>query len=100
MNRYRLTRLARESILEIWTTMAADSEAAADAYVDRLVRHFRLLADYPNSGRRREELGVGYRSVSVDEYVVLYKLVRSQVLLMQVVHRDSDSDFTGRYGTL
>ena len=100
MNRYRLTGLARQSILEIWSKVAAESEDSADAYVDRLVRHFRLLADYPNSGRRREELGAGYRSVSVDEYVVLYRLVRSQVLLMQVVHRDRDHEFSARYGTL
>ena len=59
MNRYRLTRLARLSILEIWLKMAAESEALADAFVDRLVRHFRLLADYPGSGRRREELVAG-----------------------------------------
>ncbi|HLG98334.1 MAG TPA: type II toxin-antitoxin system RelE/ParE family toxin [Bryobacteraceae bacterium] len=96
MNRYRLTGVARQAILEIWLKMAAESERSADAYVDRLVRHFRLLADYPGSGRRREELGSGYRSVSVDEYVVFYRLVRSQVLLMQVVHRSRDSAFSVR----
>jgi len=99
MNRYRLTRLARQGILEIWLKLAAESEDSADAYVDRLVRHFRLLADYPGSGRRREELGSGYRSVSVGEYVVLFRLVRSQVLLMQVVHRDRDREFSARYGS-
>jgi toxin ParE1/3/4 len=99
MNRYRLTRLARQGILEIWLKFATESEAAADAFVDRLVRHLRLLADYPGSGRRRAELGNGYRSVSVGEYVVLFRLVRSQVLVMQVVHRDRDSEFNARYGT-
>jgi toxin ParE1/3/4 len=99
MNRYRLTRLARQGILEIWLKIAAESEYAADAYVDRLVRHFRLLADYPGSGRRREELGGGYRSVSVGEYVVLFRLVRSQVLLMQVVHADRDREFSARSGS-
>ncbi len=91
MNRYRLTSLARQGILEIWLKLAAGSEDSADAYVDRLVRHFRLLADYPGSGRRRDDLGAGYRSVSVDDYVVLFRLVRSQVLVMQVLHRDRDS---------
>ncbi len=99
MNRYRLTRLARQDILEIWLKMAAENEAAADAYVDRLVCHFRLLADYPGSGRRRAELGGGYRSASVDEYVVLFRLVRSQVLLLQVVHRDRDSESSARNGS-
>ena len=99
MNRYRLTRLARQGILEIWLKMARESEDLADAFVDRLVRHFRLLADYPASGRRREELGSGYRSVSVGEYVVLFRRVRSQVLLLQVVHRDRDSELSARYGS-
>ena len=92
MNRYRLTESARRNILQIWGQIAARSEDTADAFVDRLVRHFRLLADYPGSGRRREELGAGYRSVSVDEYVVLFRLVRSQVIVMQVVHRDRDRE--------
>ena len=96
MNRYRLTRLARQGILEIWLKLAEESEDSADAFVDRLVRHFRLLADYPGSGRRRPELGDGFRSVSVDEYVVLFGLVRSQVLLMQVLHRDRDHEFSAR----
>ena len=99
MNRYRLTRLARQGILEIWLKMAAESEDSADAYVDRLVRHFRLLADYPSSGRRREELGGGYRSISVGQHVVLFRLVRSQVLLMQVVHKDRDREFSARHGS-
>jgi toxin ParE1/3/4 len=99
MNRYRLTALARESILEIWLKMAAGSERAADAYVDRLVRHFRLLADYPGSGRRREELGAGYRSVSVDEYVVLFRVVRSQVFVMHVMHRDRDRELIPHNGS-
>ena len=98
MNRYRLTALARESMLEIWLKMAVESGRAADAYVDRLVRHFRLLADYPGSGRRREELGAGYRSVAVDEYVVLFRVVRSQVFVMQVMHRDRDREFNPRNG--
>jgi toxin ParE1/3/4 len=99
MNRYRLTRQARQSILQIWLKLARVSQEAADAYVDRIVRHFRLLADYPSSGRRRDELGAGYRSVSVGEYVVLYRLVRSQVLLMQVVHRDRDSEVVTHNGS-
>ncbi len=99
MNRYRLTRLARQGILEIWSEIAADGEDSADAYVDRLVRHFRLLADYPSSGRRRDELGAGCRSVSVGEYVVLFRLVRSQVLLLQVVHKDRDNEFSVHHGS-
>ena len=96
MNRYRLTASARRAILQIWLNLAAESERSADAYVDRIVCHFRVLADYPSSGKRREELGAGYRSVAIDDYIVLYRLVRSQVFVMQVVHKDRDRQFSTR----
>jgi toxin ParE1/3/4 len=95
MNRYRLTNLARRNILEIWRALAAEGDEAADGFVDRLVCHFRLLADYPGSGRRRDDLGVGCRSAAVGEHVIHFRLVRSQVLVMQVVHRHRDNGIAG-----
>ena len=56
---YRLTRRARRDVLNIWLTIAADSESAADRFVDMLTHHFRVLGDFPQAGRKRDEIRPG-----------------------------------------
>lgn len=56
---------AQDDIVEIWGYIADDSEAQADAFVDRLDAKFQLLARQPGLGRLREELADGMRSFPV-----------------------------------
>jgi len=44
---YRLTRRARQDVLDIWRYIAQDNEAVADRFGDLLVRHFQLIGDSP-----------------------------------------------------
>jgi toxin ParE1/3/4 len=83
---YRLSARARCDVLRIWDCIAADNEAAADRFVDLLVRHFELLGDNPHIGRRRDELKVGYRSFPVGEYLVFYRVGQPGAQIMHVVH--------------
>lgn len=82
----RLRPLAREDILEIWTYIAADNLAAADAIVDRFDRAFFLSAMNPRSGRARPNIGAGIRSFAVGNYVVFYRPVTGGVDIGRVLH--------------
>jgi toxin ParE1/3/4 len=73
-------------VLEIWEYIAGDNEAAADKFIDLLNRNFRLLGDLPHAGRRRDELRRGYRSFPVGEFLILYKVMKTGVSIMRVVH--------------
>ena len=87
---YRLTRRARKDVLAIWNHIASDSESAADRFVDLLVRQFQTLGDFPYAGRRREELRPGYRSFSVGEYLIFYRVEKADVSIMHVAHGRRD----------
>ncbi len=87
---YRLTAHARRDILRTWAYIAQDSDAAADRFVDLLIRHFQLLADNPHIGRLRDELRAGYRSFPVGEYLIFYRIGQPGVRIMHVVHGRRD----------
>jgi toxin ParE1/3/4 len=61
----------------IWYYVATESGSVeiADRLIDSLTGRFFLLANYPNIGRRRDDdLRPGLRSLSVGEYIILYRL--------------------------
>jgi toxin ParE1/3/4 len=94
LTRYRLTRRARRDLLEIWSYIAKDSEAAADRFIDLLVHRFHILGSNPYAGRERSELRPGYRSFPVGEYMIFYRVSQNHVSIMDVIHGRRDF---GRY---
>jgi toxin ParE1/3/4 len=87
---YRLTRRARRDLLNIWGYIAADNVSAADRFVDLLVHHFRIIGNFPEAGRKRDELRTGYRSLPVGEYLIFYRVQKPGVQIMHVVHGRMD----------
>lgn len=86
MSTFRLSSSARRDVLDIWRYIALDNEAAADLFIDRLIRNFRLLGDFPRAGRRRDEFRRGYRSFPVGEYLIFYRIARTHIAVMRVLH--------------
>jgi toxin ParE1/3/4 len=64
--------------------------------VDRLLESFqstfKLLATFPASGRRRDELRPGVRSFPVGSYVVFYRQVSDKIEILRVLHGSRDID--------
>jgi toxin ParE1/3/4 len=81
---------ANDDIAEIWDFIAEDSLAAADGFVERLDREFRLLASQPMMGRARDELAPGLRSMPFMRYVVFYEPVREGIIVVRVIHSARD----------
>lgn len=80
-------------MLDIWSYVAQENEAAADRLVERLARQFQLLGDNPYVGRTRDDLRSGYRSLVAGQYVIFYRATSSTVFVLRVVHgrRDIES---------
>ncbi|RVU16947.1 type II toxin-antitoxin system RelE/ParE family toxin [Methylobacterium oryzihabitans] len=76
--------LAREDLIEIWTFVADDNEAAADALLDRIERGLRMLAANPQAGRARPELRPGLRSFPIGTYVVFYVATDAGIEVVRV----------------
>lgn len=76
----------------MWTCVAREtgSEVRADHAVDIIGERFITLADYPRAGRARGDLGRGLRSFVADDYVIVYRIVRGDVVILRIVHGRRD----------
>ncbi|WP_242097800.1 MULTISPECIES: type II toxin-antitoxin system RelE/ParE family toxin [unclassified Sphingomonas] len=82
--------LARSDAIGIWRYVATDSEAFADALLERIDAKLRLLAANPRLGRERPELGNGLRSFTVGNYVLYYRPIDGGMELVRLLHGARD----------
>ena len=90
MNRLWIAREAKSDIQEIWAYVAKDRPAAADRLINRIYETLRLVASQPLMGEARDELGRGLRSLSVGEYVVIFRPTGRGVEAVRIVHGARD----------
>jgi toxin ParE1/3/4 len=90
MAQVRYTEIAREDLRAIHNYIAADNPAAARKMVASIRSLVRKLADYPNMGRRRDELVTGMRSFPRGNYIVFFTLDRSQLCVLRILHGAQD----------
>jgi len=77
---------AIDDLAEHWSYRALErGEDSADALIDRIERRALLLADYPESGTKRDELRPGLRSVPVGTLVLFYLPLRDGIELVRVL---------------
>ena len=88
MNRYRLSDLAKEELINIWMYIAQDNPTAADQQLDTLHKKFQLLADNPGIGRRRQEFSSdNLHSFPHDSYVIFYEpREKKSIEISRVLH--------------
>lgn len=75
---------ARLDLIEIWSFIAEDSEAAADRMLDRIDEVLRMLRDRPFAGRERPELAPELRSFPVESYILFYLPLPDGIDLVRV----------------
>jgi toxin ParE1/3/4 len=97
---FRLAPQARADLDEIWdyVFIESGSEAIADRLLDDIHARFEFLGDWPRAGRQRDVLRAGFRSHTVGNYVIFYRVEREDVVIQRVLHgrRDLDSLFRSR----
>ena len=85
---HRRTPQADSDLDDIWYYVASRSSSLdiADRLVDSITDRFFLLAEHPNIGRARDEdLRPGLRSFPVGEYLIIYRVEDSDVLILRVL---------------
>ena len=84
----RIRRLpaAIRDVDDIWFHIAADNPAAATRLIERIAAGVARLADFPESGPARPEIGEGARSLTIGNYLVLYRIERDTVDIVRVLH--------------
>ncbi len=77
---------AIEDLLEHWSYRAiVAGEASADALIERIEKRLFLLAEYPDSGTKRDELRPGLRSVVLGKLVLFYNPLGDGIELVRVL---------------
>ncbi|HEY6326437.1 MAG TPA: type II toxin-antitoxin system RelE/ParE family toxin [Candidatus Cybelea sp.] len=84
--------LAQRDLVQIWLICTENAGlATADKLIDRIKGALaRTVTQFPESGRRRIELGADVRSVVVLPYVIFYRVARSRVEVLRVIHGHRD----------
>jgi len=95
----QFTPEAEADLDNIWLYIAKESQSIerADLTLDRFSTAFSRLARNPYMGRKRDDIRPGYRSFPVGSYIVFYRLIGAdEILVLRVVHgrRDFEQIFT------
>jgi len=87
----KLTDQAKADLREIWYSIASDrDERTADRVVTQIFDKCHSHAQFPESGRLREELSRGLRSFPVRPYVVFYSPFEDTILVLRILHGRRD----------
>ena len=81
----RTTR-ADEDLIDIWTTIAADSPHAADRVLDAIEARWLQLAHHPYSGMARDDIAPGIRHLVAGQYLTLYRMTGENIEIVRVLH--------------
>jgi len=97
VSQLRISPRVSSDLIEIWSYIADDSVANADAFIDKLYQAIQVLARQPGSGRHREELAPGIQSFPFGRYIIFYRVVAGAVEIVRVLHgaRDIENIFEG-----
>jgi plasmid stabilization system protein ParE len=82
-----LVATARRDLDDIARHISRERDAGtAERVVATVIRSLRMLSDNPLAGRsRRDDLGRDRRSIAVTDYVIIYRVVRSDALILRVL---------------
>ena len=88
----RRTDKALNDLADIFDYIALDNPAAAERLVMELLEQFDRTGDFPNIGRRADEIATGHRVLVHGRYLLIYAIYDSEqiVELVRVVHGARD----------
>ena len=91
MTRYIESPLAQQDLIETIRTIAADNTSAAQSFLRDLEREYQLLAENPEMGRERQDLGRQLRSFSFrNSYLIIYRPINDGVAIAKFLHGARD----------
>jgi len=86
VRRVTITPAADRDADEIFAYIAGENPLAAEGQIQRLFTAAKRLADFPERGRARPELGSGARTIVVGRYLLLYRVGPDSVDILRIVH--------------
>jgi toxin ParE1/3/4 len=95
MGIYFVSPQAAQDLQEIHDYLFVKNPDIANKFLDAMAQKFEILANFPNIGRRCDELSPSLRSFPVDNYLIFYRPIADGIEITRVVsgYRDLDALF-------
>lgn len=81
---------AENDLEEIWWYIAQDSPHNADKFLDSIQERCLALANFPQTGVKRDELKIGLRCQPVSHYLIFYFPLENGIDIVRVLHGSRD----------
>ncbi len=85
MSTYKLTDEALQDLDDIFNYLSGYSLDAVDRFLDALEKKYQNLVNFSQMGKSYEELAPQLRGVSIDGYILLYRLVGEDIEIFRVI---------------
>jgi toxin ParE1/3/4 len=86
------TARARRDLIDIWLEVSSDDAAAADDLYNRLEARVEVLKRFSEAGPRRPDIAPDARVLMEPPYLILYRIIRSNVQIVRVLHSARNID--------
>lgn len=98
MSRIVITNPAKQDLLEMSKLIARNNQDAARRIKQRMKQVCRTLANFPNMGRRWDNLVPPLRSFAVDSYLIFYRPIAEGIEVVRVVrgYREIETWFSSQ----
>lgn len=90
MNSFRISNQAEKDLEDIWVYLAQQDEILADRKIAKILDRFPMLAQFPNMGRKRDELHIGLRSFPIKPYIIFYSQIPEGLEIVRILHQSRD----------
>jgi toxin ParE1/3/4 len=90
MSRYKIAKEARQDLKDIYRYIVSDNLPAAGRLYDLFYNKFRMLAENPLLGEKRDDLAENLRMFTTGNYVILYRPTKDGVEIIMIVHSARD----------
>ena len=96
--RFKLTKLAKQDLDDIWLSIARHNLERADRMLDDIQERFLLLGRFREMGVVRENLAPSLRSFPIDDFLIFYRLSKQGIEIVRVLPGKVDIERIFREG--
>jgi len=86
----RISPRAQLDLEEAWAFLSQRNETAADRLIDAILKQCRIHAQFPLTGRPRDDLSPGLRSFNVSPYVIFFRSREETIEVVRLLHGSRD----------
>lgn len=92
MNRFQISRQAEQDLEDIWCYLQQQDKLQADNQISQIINRFPMLSQFPDMGKKRDNLLVGLRSFPVPPHIIFYNKTSDSIQIIRILHQSRDID--------